>query len=96
MATPYTAWQATYDLQRLKRKGLIVKLAQSHRYQLTSLSRRVAMLFTKTYGRVLALGLSALDPRLPEDVAARSPLTTAWRCFERALDNYIQARLIAA
>ena len=95
-AAPYTARQATYDLRRLKRKGLIVKLAHSHRYQLTSLGRRVAVLFTKTYGRVLAPGLSALDPRLPEDIGARSPLTMAWRSFERTLDAYIQAQLIAA
>ena len=93
---PYTARQATYDLRRLKRKGLIVKLTRTHRYQLTSLGRRVAVLFTKTYGRVLAPGLSALDPGLPEDVAARSPLTTAWRTFERFLDHYIQLQLIAA
>jgi hypothetical protein len=89
-AAPYTARQATYDLRRIKRKGLIVKLAHSHRYQPTSLGRRVAVLFTKTYGR------SALDPRLPEDVGARSPLTMAWRSFERTLDDYIQAQLIAA
>ena len=50
------------------------------------------MLFTKTYGRVLAPGLSALDPRLPEDVAARSRLSTAWRGFERNLDEFIQAK----
>jgi hypothetical protein len=92
---PYTARQATYDLRRLKRKGLIVKLAHTHRYQLTSLGRRVAVLFTKTYGRVLAPGLSALDPRLPEDVVARSPLTMAWRAFEQTLDDYIQGHLIA-
>jgi hypothetical protein len=93
---PYTTRQATYDLRRLKRKGLIVKLAHTHRYQLTSLGRRVAVLFTKTYGRVLAPGLSALDPRLPEEVGARSPLTRAWGSFERSLDDYIQAQLIAA
>jgi len=92
---PYTTRQATYDLRRLKRKGLIVKRAHTHRYQLTSLGRRVAVLFTKTYGRVLAPGLSALDPRLPEDVGARSPLTMAWRTLERTLDDYIQAQLIA-
>jgi len=95
-AAPYTTRQATYDLRRLKRKGLIVKLAHTHRYQLTSLGRRVAVLFTKTYGRVLAPGLSALDLRLPEDVTSRSPLNTAWRTFERVLDDYIQAQLIAA
>jgi hypothetical protein len=95
-AAPYSTRQATYDLRRLKRKGLIVKLAHTHRYQLTSLGRRVAVLFTKTYGRVLAPGLSALDLRLPEDLVARSPLTRAWRTFERTLDDYIQAQMIAA
>jgi hypothetical protein len=40
--------------------------------------------------------LSALDLRLPEDVVARSRLTLAWRSFERTLDNYIQAQMIAA
>ena len=92
----YSTRQATYDLRRLKRKGLIVKLAHTHRYQLSSLGRRVAVLFTKIYGRVLAPGLSAVDPRLPEDLRQRSPLTMAWRNFERILDHYIQAQLIAA
>jgi hypothetical protein len=93
---PYGSRQATYDLRRLKRKGLIEKVAHRNRYQLTNLGRRVAVLFTKTYGRVLAPGLSALDPHLPEEVMARSPLTEAWRTFERVLDDYIQAQLIAA
>jgi hypothetical protein len=53
------------------------------------------VLFTKTYGRVLAPGLSALDPRLPEDVAARSAVGTTWRTFERAFDDFIQAQLVA-
>jgi hypothetical protein len=91
----YTGRQATYDLRRLKRKGLIAKVSRSRRYQLTGLGRRVAVLFTKTYGRVLAPGLSALDPTLPEDVAARSRVGTAWRCFDRALNDFIQAQLTA-
>jgi hypothetical protein len=96
LESPYTCRQATYDLRRLKRKGLILKVPRTNRYQLTSLGRRVAVLFTKTYGRVLAPGLSALDPRLPEDVTARSSLSTAWRCFEKALDEYMEVNLIAA
>ncbi len=96
LESAYTCRQATYDLRRLKRKGLIAKVAGKHRYQLTDLGRRVAVLFTKTYGRVLAPGLSALDPRLPEDVTARSSLGAAWHCFERALDDFIEAKLIAA
>ena len=96
LQSPYSSRQATYDLRRLKRKGLIAKIAGTNRYQLTSLGRRVAVLFTKTYGRVLAPGLSALDPRLPEDVKARSGLSTAWRCFEKALDDFMETELIAA
>ncbi len=94
-AAPSTPRPATYDLRRLQRKGLMVKRARTHRYQLTSLGRRVAVLFTKTYGRVLAPGLSALDPRLPEDVGARRPLTLAWLSLERTLDHYIEAQLTA-
>jgi len=92
----YTSRQATYDLRRLRRKGLIDKIPKSHRYRLTPTGRRVAVLFTKTYGRVLAPGLTALDAHLPDDISNRSPLATAWRQLDRTLDDFIQKRLIAA
>ena len=95
LGSVYTCRQATYDLRRLKRKGLIAKVERSRRYQLTGLGRRVAVLFTKTYGRVLAPGLSALDPCLPDDVAARSEVRGAWRSFEKALDDFMEAKLTA-
>ena len=47
----YTSRQATYDLRRLARNGLIARIDGTHRYELTTLGRRVAVLFTKTYGR---------------------------------------------
>ena len=93
---PYTSRQATYDLRRLRRKGLIIRLPGRHRYQLTPLGRRVAVLFTKAYGRVLAPGLAALDPRLPEELSRRSPLATAWRQLDRTLDTFIDEGLAAA
>jgi hypothetical protein len=96
LQTPYTRRQATYDLRRLNRKGLIVRVPHSQRYHLTSLGRRVAVLFTKTYGRVLAPGLSAVDPHLPDELAGRSPLATAWRRLERTLDQFIEDQLVAA
>jgi len=96
LGSPYTSRQATYDLRRLRRKGLITKIAGTQRYQLAGLGRRVSVLFTKTYSRMLAPGLSALDPRLPEDVTSRSTLSTAWRGFEKALDDYMEVKLIAA
>lgn len=92
----YGSHQATYDLRRLRRKALIVKVPHTRRYQLTALGRRVAVLFTKTYGRVLAPGLGALDPQLPPDVAARIPLAVAWRRFEQTLEQFTDANLAAA
>ena len=92
----YTARQATYDLRRLKRKGLIRRVAKANRYRLTPLGRGVAVLFTKTYGRVLAPGLALVDPALPDDVARRSPLALAWRALDHALDEFAQRSMIAA
>ena len=91
----YTSRQATYDLRRLRRKGLITRIPHSRRYQLTDLGRRVAVLFTKTHGRVLAPGLTALDLALPDD-APRSHLATAWRRLDEALNQFIDTQLLAA
>jgi len=93
---PYTSRQATYDLRRLKRKGLILRLPGKHRYQLTPLGRQVAVLFTKAYGRVLAPGLATMDPRLPADLVRRSPLATAWRQLDHALDEFVHGGVTAA
>jgi hypothetical protein len=84
---PYTTRQATYDLRRLKRKGLIRRLQKANRYELTTVGRAIAVLFTKGYSCLLAPGLAILDPRLPEDVRRRSPLATAWRALQRALED---------
>jgi hypothetical protein len=93
---PYTARQATYDLRRLKHKGLILKIPHSHRYQLTPLGRKVAVLFTKTYGRVLTPGLIVLDPKLPDRLKRRSSLATAWRQLNYAIDDFTSRQLLAA
>jgi hypothetical protein len=94
--TPYTNRQATYDLRRLRRKNIIERLPHSNRYQLTPLGRRVAVMFTKAHGRVLAPGLTALNPNLPAHIAKRHPLATAWRALDRELDRFITAGLAAA
>jgi hypothetical protein len=92
----YTSRQATYDLRRLRRKQLIERLPHSNRYHLTALGRRIAVLFTKAHGRILAPGLTALDPALPSDLAKRHPLANAWRTFDRELDRFITNGLAAA
>ncbi len=96
MTSAYSSRQATYDLRRLRRKGLIEKVARSHRYRLTATGRRVAVLFTKVYGRMLAPGLTALDANFPAEVTARSQLAVSWGRFERALDDYLEHAMVAA
>ena len=54
------------------------------------------MLFTKAYGRVLAPGLALLDPIIPADLAQRSPLATAWRQLDLAVNHFVDGQLFAA
>jgi hypothetical protein len=84
---PYTSHHATYDLRRLRRKGMIERIEHTHRYRLTIRGRAVAVLFTKAYGRILGPGLAALDPGLLGELAKRSPLATAWRQSTRPSTN---------
>ena len=92
----YSTNQATYDLRRVRRKGLIRRIPRSQRYELTDEGRRIAVFFTKTYTRIVNPALAELDPQLPNEIARRSPLARSWRDFERALENRIQQAAIAA
>jgi hypothetical protein len=85
----YNARQMTYDLRRLRRKGLIRRTPGSQHYELTDHGRRIAVFFTKTYTRIINPALAELDPTLPDEIARRSPLARAWRAFENALDARI-------
>ena len=96
LGTPYTRRHATYDLRRLRRKQIIERLPGTHRYRLTPHGRAIAVLFTKTYGRILTPALTALSPALPDDLARRSALATTWRQLDRALGQHITAGLAAA
>ena len=87
----YSARQMTYDLRRLRRKGLIRRLPGTQRYALTTDGRRLAVFFTKTYTRIVYPSLAELDPHLPDPIARRTPLGRPWRDFEHALDDRIAA-----
>ncbi len=80
---PYTSSQMSYDLRRLRAKGLIRRLESSHRYVTTPEGTAVALLFTKSYQR-LVHPLLAID-------AADVPPTTAptVRQALRAIGHYI-------
>src|SRR5262245_10274100 len=63
----YTSTRMTYDLRRLRLKGLVLRVPHSHRYLLTPLGRRVAFFMSKSFTRVVHPGLTRLDPSLPDD-----------------------------
>jgi hypothetical protein len=46
--------------------------------------------------RIINPALAEPDPTLPSDIAQRAPLATAWRTFERALEDKIKQAAIAA
>ena len=92
----YSARQMTYDLRRLRRKGLIQRIPPTQRYELTSEGRRLAVFFTKTYTRIVNPSLAELDPALPAEIIARSPLASSWRAFEHAIEDKIKQAAITA
>jgi len=49
----YAAGQTTYDLRRLRLHGLIERVPHSHKYRITSLGARMAMLYVRIYARGL-------------------------------------------
>jgi hypothetical protein len=92
----YSARQMTYDLRRLRRKGVIERRPGSQRYTLTPDGRRLAVFFTKTYTRIVCPSLAELDPHLPDAIARQTPLGRPWRDFEHALDQRIADAAITA
>ena len=81
---------------RLRRKQIITRIPGTHRYQLTTSGRAVAVLFTKAHSRILGPGLAVLDPKLPPGLAGRSPLALAWKDLLRELDHFIDHGLAPA
>jgi hypothetical protein len=90
----YSPGQMSYDLRRMRLKGLIRRLPGSHRYLVTPAGRRIALFFSKTYARVLRPGLDRLDAPPPFD--APHPLTTAWRSLDQALAKLVHHARLAA
>jgi len=90
----YPRGRMTYDLRRLRLKGLIQRVPGTHRYLLTRKGLHVALFFSKTYARVMRPGQAALDASPPGDVP--QPLARAWRELGENLDFIIQeANLVA-
>ena len=60
LGRPYSAAQMTYDLRRLRLKGLIHRIPATHRYTATSYGLKVAFFYAKLYLRILRPEWAAL------------------------------------
>ena len=83
----------TYHLRRLRLHGIIERLPDTHRYQLTDFGWRTVLFCTRTYNRLLRPGLAQIiPPEAADDPALR-------RCFdelEAALEQWIDQENVAA
>ena len=81
LGRPYTAAQMTYDLRRLRLKGLIHRIPKTHRYTATSYGLKVAFFYSKLYLRILRPQWNALlpDERPLAPAAAHRPRPTRRR-----------------
>lgn len=90
LGVPYSQSQASYDLRRLRLKGLIVRLEHSNTYMLTADGQRTSLFYTKLHDRLLRPLLAADRP--PASLEVRAALRT----LDSAVQDYIgQTRLAA-
>jgi hypothetical protein len=86
----FSAGHITYDLRRLRHHGLITRLPGTHRYQVTDTGLHHALFLTRAHDRLLRTGLAQLTEPRP------TPLRTASRAYQTALDNLTRESGLAA
>jgi hypothetical protein len=91
LGRPYTMPQASYDLARLRRNGLITRRPHANTYDLTPDGLAFAIFYTKVHDRVLAPLFAHGQPQSPP------PLHAALRTIEHHIDERLaHSRLPAA
>jgi hypothetical protein len=90
----YSTAQMTYDLRRLRLKGLIHRIPRTHRYTATTYGLKVAFFYSKLYLRLLRPHWAAL---LPDEDHLPRPLRAALDQLNHEIDKiYDNAALKAA
>ena len=94
LGSPYSTAQMTYDLRRLRLKGLIHRIPQTHRYSATTYGLKVSFFYSKLYLRILRPNWSAL---LPDETHVHPLLRAALDQLESAIETiYADAHFKAA
>jgi hypothetical protein len=70
LGVPYGMTQASYDLARLRRKGLITRRPHTNTYDLTADGLRFALFYTKVHDRILTPLFAADQPQAPPELRA--------------------------
>jgi hypothetical protein len=83
----YSSAQMSYDLRRLRLKGLIWRIPRSYRYQLTTYGRQVTLLLSKLHTRIFRPTFAALDPGQPMPSPVRSALDSLDQALAELLDQ---------
>lgn len=85
----YRPAQMTYDLKRLRLKGLITRREGTHAYFLTPYGRSTALFLSRLYNRVLRPGLSAsIEP--PSNVEPSHPLRETFETLNTQIDDMLE------
>jgi hypothetical protein len=78
--------RVSYELRRLRLRGLIKRIEKTHRYRLTSKGLRTVVFYQRTYARVIRPGLSIIHAAA---TAAHPPLARAFHHLQSEIDAYI-------
>ena len=73
LGTPYGMTQASYDLARLRRNGLITRRPHANTYDLTPDGLAFAIFYTKVHDRVLTPLFTAYQPQAPPQLRTAPP-----------------------
>lgn len=84
----YTCGKMTYDLRRLRRKGLIERIPGTSRYRITPLGLRVAYFYSRLHLRILRPAWASLGPP-PDELPRR--LRTAFDRVDVEIERIIDA-----
>jgi hypothetical protein len=91
LGSNYSTHQLTYDLRRLRLKGMIWRVPNSHRYLITPYGCKVALFFTRLHASVFRPGFAALDPTVP----IPGPLADALAVVDQEVKNLIDQAYVA-